>query len=193
MDLAEGPGLNCTTCHGDPILGPAPPMGTHGETLTSQPAVGAHLQHLNASKWHRNGKCQDCHALPTSTSHADGKIDFSWSAPSNADGANPAFSFTTLTCTNTYCHGTTLQGAVAGGTVSRSPVWTQVDGTFGACGTSCHTNPPGGSHPASTDCQTCHAAVVASFTEGNPPAVIWKDATLHINGTVDLSAAAAAP
>jgi predicted CxxxxCH...CXXCH cytochrome family protein len=187
VDLAAGSSLTCTTCHGDPAVGPAPPKGSKGETLTSQPAVGAHAQHLATSTWHRSGQCADCHATPTSTSHSNGQVDFSWGAPSNAGGASPAFSGTSNACANTYCHGTTLLGAVSGGAVNRTPVWTQVDGTWDACGTTCHTNPPGGTHPNSTACQTCHSAVLTAFVAGNPPTVTWKDPSLHINGTVDLA------
>jgi len=183
VDLVGG---TCTTCHGDSTTGnPAPPVGTHGETLTSQAAVGAHAAHLQASTWHRSGQCVDCHAFPTSTDHANGQVDFAWGAPASADGASPAYVATGNSCANVYCHGATLLGPAAGGTVSRTPVWTTVDGTYDACGTTCHTNPPGGAHPQSTACASCHGAVIASFTPGNPPTVTWADAQRHIDGTVD--------
>lgn len=185
VDLAPGPGLTCTTCHGDPIGGPAPPKGTKGETLTTQAAVGAHAQHLADSIWHRNVECLDCHVMPTTISHSNGKVDFSWGPPSNADGATPAFNIADNTCTNTYCHGSTLLAPIAGGTVNRLPVWTQVDGTQSQCGTTCHTNPPGGAHPTMTTCELCHGSVVTSFAAGDPPTVKWKNAALHINGVVD--------
>jgi predicted CxxxxCH...CXXCH cytochrome family protein len=184
VDLVGG---TCTTCHGDPAAGnSAPPVGTHGESQTAQAAVGAHQQHLGTSAWHRSGQCVDCHVVPTSTEHANGQVDFAWGAPANADGASPAFTAADTTCTNVYCHGTTLLGPNAGGVVARTPVWTTVDGSFKACGTTCHTTPPGGSHPQSTACATCHGAVIASFTPGDPPTVTWADAQRHIDGTVDV-------
>ena len=180
--------LNCTSCHGDPAKNQsAPPTGTLGETATSTRAVGAHAQHLGASAWHRAGACADCHVVPTATTHQDGAVGLAWGAPGNADGASTAYAAATLTCTNNYCHGTTLMGAKGGGTVSRSPVWTTVNGTFDGCGTTCHTNPPGGSHPAKTACPSCHQSVIKSYVPGNPPVATWADPALHINGTVDLA------
>ncbi len=181
-------GLTCTSCHGDtPTNNPAPPLGTHGETQTSQAAVGAHAQHLSSSSWHRAGVCADCHTVPTSTTHSNGATDFSWGAVSTAGGAAPAFNSSTVTCSGTYCHGTTLLGPNAGGTVNRTPVWTTVNGTWDACGTTCHTNPPGGTHPASNACQSCHPAVVSAYNAGNPSATVWADPNLHVDGKVEVT------
>jgi predicted CxxxxCH...CXXCH cytochrome family protein len=180
----------CTTCHGNATSGAInPPKGTNGETQKTDAAVGAHAEHLATSTWHRTGACSDCHKLPTSNTHSDGKVDFAWSGPSVADGAVPSFSTTALTCTNTYCHGAKLAAAAAGGKVNRTPVWNKVDGTWDACGTTCHTNPPGGTHTTSTACQNCHGDVISAFAPGNPPQVTWKNAALHIDGKVNASSA----
>ena len=54
---------------------PAPPKGTHGETQTSQPAVGAHASHLQVgSDWHRDVKCSDCHTVPADSTHSNGVL-----------------------------------------------------------------------------------------------------------------------
>ncbi|MBI2394899.1 MAG: CxxxxCH/CxxCH domain-containing protein [Deltaproteobacteria bacterium] len=180
--VVETSTLTCTSCHGDPAMNEAPPKGTKGETLTSQAAVGAHQTHLASSTWHRDVVCTDCHVKPVSMSHATGTTDFSWSAVSSADGASPAYA--AGTCSGVYCHGATLLAAVSGGTVKRAPVWTTVDGSYDACGASCHTNPPGGTHPASTACATCHGAVIASWDPATKTAT-WADRTRHVNGVVD--------
>ena len=183
---AGATGADCTTCHGDSTTNsPAPPQDTAGNTDTASAGVGAHAKHLATSTWHRQGKCTDCHTLPTSIPHSNGKVDFTWTAPANASNASPTFNTTSLTCTGAYCHGTTLAGA---STSKTTPVWNQVNETWNACGTACHMTPPPAStgHPTSTACETCHSKVISSFVAGNPPTVVWKDATLHVNGTVEV-------
>jgi predicted CxxxxCH...CXXCH cytochrome family protein len=177
--------LTCTSCHGDPVKNqPAPPLGTHGETLTTQPAVGAHAQHLGTSSWHRDGQCADCHATPATPAHSNGVTDFAWGPVAKADGAGPGYTPASRTCAGVYCHGTTLLGAKAGGSVSRTPVWTTVNGTYDSCGNTCHTNPPGGTHPAFDACASCHKAVIATFDPGTQTAT-WTDRTKHVDGVVD--------
>ncbi len=177
--------MTCTTCHGDAATNnPAPPKGTNGETATTQLAVGAHAQHLNTSAWHRQVDCTDCHAVPTSTSHANGTIDFVWSAVATAMASTPSFSAATATCSGAYCHGGTLYDA---GKVKTKPVWTQVDSSFNACGASCHMTPPSAPHPQNSKCAQCHDAVIATFDPATKQAT-WKDAALHVNGKVDVVA-----
>lgn len=179
---------NCTSCHGNAALSdPAPPLGTQGETQTSQKAVGAHAAHLAKANWHRDVACGDCHLVPASTSHSNGVLDLPWGGPAGADGATPGYTAANATCTGVYCHGTTLKGPKVGGTVKHSPIWTQVDGSFDACGSSCHTNPPGAGHPTTDACPTCHAQVIASYNPATNTAT-WADATKHVNGTVEVIA-----
>ncbi|MBI2393445.1 MAG: CxxxxCH/CxxCH domain-containing protein [Deltaproteobacteria bacterium] len=175
--------LNCTSCHGVPGGSEAPPNGTKGETLTSQKAVGAHQAHLASSTWHRDVLCADCHTKPTSVLHMNGVAELTWSAVSAADGAAPAYGATTATCSGVYCHGSTLAAAAPGGTTRRQPVWTTVDGTYDGCGTSCHTNPPGGWHSSSMKCPTCHTSI--KTYDPVTKTATWKDRTLHVNGKVD--------
>jgi predicted CxxxxCH...CXXCH cytochrome family protein len=180
--------LDCTTCHGDPkTQESAPPTGTRGEVDTTEPAVGAHRQHLRGGGWHRTGQCSDCHPVPKAPIHASDMVDMEWGGPSTSGGAKPFYSSLAHTCTSTYCHGTTLIGPKAGGVVSRTPDWTVVDGSFDACGTTCHTTPPGPPHADSTACATCHAPVIASFEQGNPPKVVFANPELHIDGKVDVA------
>ncbi|MBI4951859.1 MAG: CxxxxCH/CxxCH domain-containing protein, partial [Myxococcales bacterium] len=178
--------LTCTTCHGDtPTNDPAPPKGTMGETLTTQKAVGAHQDHVSAgSGWHRDPACADCHTVPASQMHTNNVTDLAWGYPATAGGATPAYDAVATSCGNTYCHGTTLAGPKAGGAVSRTPDWEVVNGSYDACGTTCHTNPPGGSHVAHTDCKICHTAVIATFNPAGQTAT-WTSPTLHVNGTIE--------
>ncbi|MCE7891293.1 MAG: CxxxxCH/CxxCH domain-containing protein [Sorangiineae bacterium PRO1] len=180
--------LSCTSCHGNSTTNdPAPPLGTKGETLTSQNAVGAHQQHLAVANWHKQVVCTDCHNVPTSTTHSNGSDDFAFSALAKSDGANPSYDGTSFTCTGAYCHGSTLLGPNTGGSIKTSPVWTTVDGSYDACGSSCHTNPPGGTHPAKANCPSCHGAVLSSYVPGTPAQNVWADAQKHVNGIVETS------
>ena len=122
--------LTCTSCHGDPVTkSSAPPLGTHGETKTSDHAVGAHQQHLGASAWHRAGECVDCHLVPQSNLHSNGVMEVSWGAITAADGALPSWAAATYTCSGVYCHGSTLRPAKLGGALLRQPIWTTVNGS----------------------------------------------------------------
>jgi predicted CxxxxCH...CXXCH cytochrome family protein len=178
--------LTCTSCHGTTATNqPAPPLGTKGETATSQQAVGAHAQHLGVRAQSRDVLCTDCHAVPASMTHSNGVTDFAWGAVSTASGATPSYATTTATCSNVYCHGSTLLGPNTGGTVSRAPVWNLVNGSYDTCGNTCHTNPPGGTHPPMTNCPTCHGAVIASY-DATTKAATWADRTRHVNGAVEV-------
>ena len=125
----------------------------HGANTTANRAVGAHQSHLGPSTWHHEVQCTECHVVPTTTStdpafplHLNGVRDIVW-GPLAKSGV---YSEMTTTCTGTYCHGATLKGDLAGVVSNRTPKWTTVDGSQKACGTSCHTLPPGGGHTTST-------------------------------------------
>lgn len=185
----EAEGLGCTSCHGSAADGRInPPFGTGGESETTEPAVGAHVEHLTAgSGWHRLVNCTDCHLVPVSTSHANGLIDLQWSGPSAADGANPDYDETSGVCSNVYCHGATLIGPRVGGVVNREPAWTVVNGTYDSCGDTCHTLPPASPHPNATACESCHGATVSAFDATTPSNTVFNDPDLHINGVVDVA------
>ena len=188
------PGL-CTDCHGN-AQNAAPPLDMNGNSDTSEPTVGAHQSHLGATDWHGPLSCTDCHLLPATTkcpdpdsNHCDGKIDLTFGSLADAHGAMTAYSFNTYTCTGGYCHGSTLADDISGYTSMRSPVFNVVDGSQIACGTGCHTNPPGGPvHPSGGSCEDsgCHSGTVASF-DGNatPNTATFVDGSRHIDGTID--------
>ena len=172
--------LACDSCHGGGGVF-APPVDTKGNSATTEPGVGAHREHLGASDWHKEVTCATCHVVPE-TVNANGHIDsplpaeLTWTGVAVADGAQPAFNAANTTCSGVYCHGTTLDDGAGTLTV---PDWTLVDGTQAKCGT-CHALPPAGDHPTRTDCASCHGAVV------NADGQTFKDASLHIDGKVDL-------
>jgi predicted CxxxxCH...CXXCH cytochrome family protein len=182
--------LGCAECHGDPERGdPAPPVDTQGRNDTSEVTVGAHQAHLGTSDWHAELRCEDCHQVPAAVNaagHIDGgPAELTWGALATTGDASPRFDRTATTCDGVYCHGTTLLGPNTGGAVSRTPLWTTVDGTYAQCGTTCHTLPPGGGHPANDQCQICHGDVISGFNASDPAASTWNQPLLHINGTVD--------
>jgi predicted CxxxxCH...CXXCH cytochrome family protein len=179
----------CNLCHGS-ASNPAPPKDVQGNSATTAAGVGAHQSHLAPSGWRHPVACAECHVVPTKPvydpavpTHMNGQDDLVW-GPTAKQGK---FDAATLTCTGSYCHGATLGPDKAGTTTNRSPTWNKVDGSQAGCGTACHTLPPGGVHPGSTACSTCHGNVVSSFTAGNPPVATWANAALHIDGTVDIA------
>jgi hypothetical protein len=179
----------CSLCHGSGA-NPAPPRDLGGHLDTASPGVGAHQEHLATSSWHHTLECSECHAVPTQPvydplvpTHMNGADDVRW-GPIAKFGTYDAVAYT---CTGTHCHGGTLLPDAPGATSIRVPIWNKVDGTQKACGTSCHTLPPGGSHPSDLQCPSCHGQVVSSFAPGSPPSVGWADASLHVNGTVQVS------
>jgi predicted CxxxxCH...CXXCH cytochrome family protein len=187
--LVEISGAACGTCHGNVNDGPAPPVDTQGNSDTALVTVGAHQAHLNGGAWHRPVQCTDCHVVPTALDQP-GHIDAApaeviFGAIVSADGAQPSWDRVATTCDGAYCHGATLLGPNAGGTVARDPSWTTVDGTGAECGTTCHTTPPGGGHPDSTTCEACHGEVISHFDPVSPELSTWAAPERHIDGVVD--------
>lgn len=196
-----GPSDGCSgACHGtgNSI---APPRDTAGRTDLSSLGVGAHEAHLSASKWHQRFACETCHSVPTQVGDlghmfvlgADGART---TDPSPAEltmsglGTSVVWDRASATCTNSYCHGDTLNQVDpasnmtvmgAGGLITK-PVWTQVDGTQSACG-SCHGNPPPAPHPQNSDCGLCHQ----SMNPGDYAANKFSYPELHINGKVEVA------
>ena len=111
-------------------VNPAPPVGTKGETLTTQRAVGAHQKHVVDGLIRKAFACGDCHAPVTSLTHVDGTTLAPVRGP-RLQGTRP--SWTGTSCSSTYCHGATLG---AGGSTP-TPTWTAVSAGPTGCG-SCH-------------------------------------------------------
>jgi predicted CxxxxCH...CXXCH cytochrome family protein len=173
-------GATCTACHGDdtrtgedPAIAAMPPRGTHGEMASTDPAVGAHLAHMTAGPLARAFSCTDCHAVPTSTSHSNGAVDFAWSGLARGTGA-PSYDDVQHTCASTYCHGSFTWGTVSGN-AANDPSW--IVSTTGACGT-CHGVPPAAPHVQNPECGRCHVGYAAT-------AVNFAD---HVDGVPDVKA-----
>jgi predicted CxxxxCH...CXXCH cytochrome family protein len=132
-------------------------------------------------------QCDECHVVPVDQAdqgHRDTPrpAELTWGPLATADGAAPGFDEASLTCTNTYCHGETLQKP---GGLAKQPDWTLVDGSQAACD-SCHGNPPGGTHTTLTTCELCHDEVIGPPVGGIPT---WVAPERHIDGIVDIGAA----
>jgi hypothetical protein len=178
---------NCIFCHGgtDNTTG-APPAGVLG-TLSSPQATGAHSKHVNQTTTHVAWDCTYCHTKPTSAlnpGHIDGaggvvqaEINFS------SLNSGSQYSFSTFSCTTSYCHSTVL-------TSGSSPSWTST--TPLACVNGCHggatayTGMSSGHRRSDHKkaCSTCHANVV----DANNNII---SLSLHVNGARDVQFTAA--
>jgi hypothetical protein len=98
-----GLGGGCTACHGTEGVNPAPPVGTRGETLTTQRAVGAHQKHVVTGTIRARSR-SDRHAPVTDLTHE--RDDLAAFTGLASQGTTPAWNGTT--CGSTYCHGATL-------------------------------------------------------------------------------------
>lgn len=163
----------CDSCHGGNGIA-APPQDTTGGTTTDLRTVGAHRNHLAPSTWRKDIACADCHRVPTSVFQI-GHLDTPRPAELTFSPIAGNASWNGSTCTNTYCHGAGL-----GGGTSKNPIWTNVNGTQGQCG-SCHGTPPPAPHPADPDCGKCHD----TMTAGGGLAI--TDPARHIDGNLDVN------
>ncbi len=162
----------CDSCHGSGGIA-APPLDTVGNSATTARGVGAHRAHVDSSTWRKDIACSECHIVPGATL-AVGHFDTELPAEINFGTLAGNASWNGGSCSNTYCHGTTLSGGV-----STSPVWTQVDGTQGQCN-SCHGAPPPAPHPAGSDCGQCHDTMTAGG------GLVITDPARHIDGNLDV-------
>lgn len=196
IDIGDGsPVAACTGCHGSGGSA-APPRGLHGETLTSQLAVGAHRAHLDAPSGLRGPiACSECHIVPA-TIGAAGHIDSALPAEvfptgagtvARADGAVPAFNPATGACSGVYCHGNGARMSLdLTPGVMRSPIWNGLSSQI-ACGT-CHGVPPTDAFHNATmrlsDCTTCHPSVDANgnIVLTGPPNAQTSE---HLNGVIN--------
>jgi predicted CxxxxCH...CXXCH cytochrome family protein len=184
IPLADGlpDKLGCSSCHGGSDNA-APPQAVNGDTGTETIAVGAHQPHMLGSSIAGPVACSECHIVPTIMNGTDHPDPLGRVAPvvfgvlGRKEPAAPVWDRNVKTCTNTYCHGSTLRG----GKERPAPVWTRVDGSQVMCD-SCHGNPPGDTHPNDDKCEACHGEVVsAGGVIKNPP--------LHVDGIVQVGSA----
>lgn len=138
------------------------------------PVSGAHTAHITGIIA-KPIDCGECHDRAFQVT-LQGQL-------ANANGADPSFNGTALTCSNVYCHagGTTL--AIGGGTFP-APVWNPPS-VLGCVG--CHAAPGGAVdtsawHPAvapAVQCAICHP----DYTNET------VDRDVHVNGVVNLTVA----
>lgn len=199
----------CNTCHGD-FTDPnrvSPPRDLSGSASTSSRGVGAHLIHLKDNVLGKKVECAECHKIPVNFSdmgHVDtdlpAEIIFADSLAGYKTPADkkPSYSASTISCSNTYCHGNFTFYRDSAATArryaytsdkmvgaNRTVKWNKVDGSEIACGT-CHgktanpndPSPEGHLSSSLTACVFCHAGVV-----DNTGKII--DKTKHINGKVN--------
>ena len=169
----------CTLCHGDgarqattlnPALPAAPPKGSNGEIDVSTRAVGAHQLHLQDGAVRSAVACAECHVVPTTAAHANGKVDLAFGTLATTGGAVPLWNGSS--CSASYCH-----GGFAGGNATNAPVWTQARAS--SCGT-CHGLPPAAPHPdvgTGSSCGSCHTGYTATTV----------NLATHMDGKVDVA------
>ncbi len=170
-------GGSCSGCHGRLMWDYAPPPDLSGNTDTDAIGVGAHLFHVNPSRFVDPYDCVECHRKPTeieSPGHVDDGLpaEVVFGDLAAADGADPEWNRSGPTCSGVYCHGAThVEPGVTG-----PIVWTTVDGTQVYCG-SCHRIPP---HEDRGRCDGCHGNVVSADTT-----ITESGRTLHVNGEIN--------
>jgi predicted CxxxxCH...CXXCH cytochrome family protein len=175
---------SCTACHGDaartattlnPQLPAAPPTDVAGNTTTTSPGVGAHQAHLVAGSLRGAMACTECHTVPGDAAHATQPLQLTWGTLATMGGAAPSFNPSNLTCSSTYCHGSTLSG---GSLVA--PIWNGGSSQV-VCG-SCHGIPPASPHPSvgpTVSCGDCHPGYTRTTV----------NVDLHVDGVPNASGA----
>lgn len=196
---------NCTACHNTTSPGPYPvPSGTPPNCRAchlSSLGVGCSDCHAlppngstapNRNMAHSSHaltilSCTTCHTGGGSGSllHGYGTATVRFSAFAATGGLTPAYNGSTRQCTNTYCHGNTLDKPAS---AILSPVWSTPFPAGNRC-SFCHGYPPQTStHPAATNCSSCHQHVNSTndgFTASGQ--------ALHINGTIEAIAVHSVP
>ncbi len=179
----------CNTCHGsfrapDSLVSSwAPPRSLNGDTLTTDPGVGAHQAHVTTGVDGGNVACQECHNVParvtdpghigTPPVHATVAFNGPLSSLVTGNGTSvpvPVYDPVAHQCSSTFCHGTwklvvdSSKGepytrfytdtVMLGG--SFAPVWTG-GAAQATCGSTCHGVPPTGHQIFDvTQCYNCH-------------------------------------
>ena len=170
-------------------------VSTTGATAFTDPDVGAHNAHLKSTQVYSDGtSCNSCHIVPvnvTDGNHMTARpAEIVWGTLAKSYGLTPAWSTSTNTCSNVYCHGARMPSWDTGGT-SRIVVWTtnMLSGTPAVNGdcNKCHGAPPTKGDSATThtgyttmgSCNQCHSHVNLNGT------FTTLGRSLHIDGKVD--------
>jgi hypothetical protein len=157
------PGIGCDACHGTGPTG-APPPSLDGSSDPSDPTVGAHNAHLDATLTNRIGRvatCQDCHIVPSAI-RDEGHLGTTTPAPVTLVNGG-TFDRSTATCV-VWCHWNNTPG----------PAWNDTSGAPLACD-ACHGFPPvtarnGQTHtqcgPSLSACVGCHLFTPETHVDG---------------------------
>jgi predicted CxxxxCH...CXXCH cytochrome family protein len=169
---------DCSSCHGQ-NGDPTPPRAVDGTISTESLGVGAHQAHVRGTGIARPVACSECHVVPevadgiNHPSPDGGAALIVFGLTATHDSASPAWDRVTRTCTDVFCHGSTLRGA----STRAAPVWTRVDGSQNRCD-SCHGFPPPPNHPQRADCEACHWMVMS-------PGGVIRNPLLHVDGVLE--------
>lgn len=175
--------------------GGATGVSTSGASAFTDPDVGAHNAHLQATQRYSDGtSCNSCHIVPvnvTDGNHMTARpAEIVWGTLARSFALTPVWNTSTNTCSNVYCHGARMPSWDTGGT-SRIPVWTtnMLSGTPAVNGdcNKCHGAPPTRGDTAAThtgyttmgSCNQCHSHVNLNGT------FTTLGRSLHIDGKVD--------
>jgi len=196
---------DCSLCHGM-VTSATDDRDTSGTANNNtDPQIGAHEAHLNATHGYTSPiTCDECHLTTvlnqagqatyvgkvTAAGHIDSALPAELTFGDIADGgdngqpaASPAYGGAPGgTCSNTYCHdGRNFKNgwSSAAEMDNEVPDWNipNLAGNISDCN-NCHGNPPATSHAADPDCSKCHSHVAAND-------ISFTDPTLHINGIVE--------
>jgi predicted CxxxxCH...CXXCH cytochrome family protein len=200
----------CGRCHGDAarpalvepstlsdaekaLIKSAPPRAISGATATTELGVGAHQAHLVGGRLRGPIPCGECHVVPADMqAHEAGiaaiaagtaqRVTFGTLADQGA--AVAAWNRASAKCSNTYCHGATLD---KGGT-NHAPTWTNVDPDthpeVAGCGP-CHGFGPTmpAPHTTATNCVSCHPDTVDATWK----ILVTGGVSTHMNGRLDVA------
>ncbi len=186
---------DCSICHGMSDPG-ATGRDTNGDTANTDVQVGAHAAHLNSPTATSHGisgtvVCSECHVEPTGatyadkvregTGHNDTALPAELSFGSLANTGGLVSSYSSGTCSNTWCHGAGLSDG------DMLPVWNTpilTGSKYNDCA-QCHGYPPstipdhtGLDVDTAGECAACHDHVTTD-NDG------FNDYTKHINGRID--------
>jgi predicted CxxxxCH...CXXCH cytochrome family protein len=169
---------NCTFCHGgtDNTTG-APPVALDGSTQSTNSAVGAHSEHVEAGSTHAAWGCDLCHRDYDSALSAGHLSDGAGDLQFTGLAAGTSYDTGSATCSNVYCHGSGKPDATG------SVVWTAAINDCDAChprsqlGDKHRIHVAEGGIPDDEDdvpCNACHGTTSADDTE-------VQDTAKHVN------------
>ena len=107
--------VQCRMCHGND-LNAAPPRGQFGVSQTTDIGVGDHQAHVNGGTLSDPISCEECHIVPVTgvePTHIDSSpaAEITWGMLATKQFTlTPNWNRSSATCSNVYCHGSTLTG-----------------------------------------------------------------------------------